>query len=171
MSCRCPFIKICLTQMPSVFKLWTYTNGLGKVPTPCGSLGDIFYIIFMNQELSIKIIRELEKTPEQSQRALSKRCGVSLGSIHYCINALVEKGYVKARNFRNAQNKLAYAYILTPSGMNLKKELTLAFLRRKQEEYEALQREIKELEEDLERWRRCSWLLKRGEQASKSFAW
>ena len=65
------------------------------------------------------------------------------------MNALVEKGYVKARNFKNAQNKLAYAYILTPSGMNLKKELTLAFLKRKQAEYEALQKEIKSLEEDL----------------------
>jgi len=61
----------------------------------------------------------------------------------------VEKGYEKARNFKNAQNKLAYAYILTPSGMNLKKELTLAFLKRKQAEYEALQKEIKSLEEDL----------------------
>ena len=126
-------------------------NGLGKLPTPCGSLRDVFYIIFMNQELSIRIIRELEKAPEQSQRALSKRCGVSLGSIHYCINALVEKGYVKARNFKNAQSKLAYAYILTPSGVNLKKELTLAFLNRKQAEYEALQKEIKLLEEDLAR--------------------
>jgi len=126
-------------------------NGLGKLPTPCGSLRDVFYIIFMNQELSIKIIRELEKAPEQSQRVLSKRCGVSLGSVHYCINALVEKGYVKARNFKNAKSKLAYAYILTPSGINLKKELTLAFLKRKQAEYEALQKEIKSLEEDLAR--------------------
>ena len=112
---------------------------------------DVFYIIFMNQELSIKIIRELEKAPEQSQRALSKRCGVSLGSVHYCINALVERGYVKAMNFKNAQNKLAYAYILTPSGMSLKKELTLTFLKRKQAEYEALQKEIKALEKDLAR--------------------
>ena len=105
----------------------------------------------MNSELSIKIIRELEKAPKQSQRALSKQCGVSLGSIHYCIKALVVKGYVKAKNFRNAQNKLAYAYILTPSGINLKKELTLDFLKRKQAKYEALQKEIKALEEDLAR--------------------
>ena len=96
-------------------------------------------------------MKALEKAPEQSQRALSKRCGVSLGSIHYCLNALIEKGYVKAQNFKNAQNKLAYAYILTPAGINLKKELTIAFLRRKQAEYEALQKEIKALEEDLGR--------------------
>ena len=103
----------------------------------------------MNQSLSIKIIRELEKDPEQSQRALSKRCGVSVGSIHYCIKALVEKGYVESKNFKNAHKKLAYAYYLTPSGINLKKELSLAFLKRKQAEYETLQKEIKALQEDL----------------------
>ena len=105
----------------------------------------------MNVELSIKLIRALEKAPEQSQRDLSENCGVSLGSIHYCLSALIKKGYVKAQNFKNAQNKLAYAYILTPSGINLKKELTLAFLKRKQDEYEALQKEIKVLEDDLAR--------------------
>lgn len=103
----------------------------------------------MNIDLSIKIIREIQKSPAQSQRALSKSCGVSLGSIHYCIKALMKKGYVKSKNFKNAQNKLAYAYILTPSGINLKKELTFAFLKSKQAEYEALQDEIKALEEDL----------------------
>ena len=107
MGFRSPVWKINLTEMLDVFNLWTDTNGWGEPPTPCGSLRGVFYIIFMNQELSIKIIRELEKAPEQSQRELSKRCGVSLGSAHYCINALVIKGYVKARNFKNAQNKLA----------------------------------------------------------------
>lgn len=105
----------------------------------------------MNERLSFEVMRELESQPEQSQRSLSESCGVSLGSIHYCLNALIEKGHVKTQNFKNAKNKLAYAYILTPSGINLKKDLTLAFLRRKQAEYEALQREIKALKEDLAR--------------------
>ena len=126
-------------------------DGLGRFPTPCGSLRVVFYISFMNHELSIKIIRELEKAPKQSQRALSKRFGVCVGSIHYCIKALVEKGYVKARNFKNAQNKLAYSYILTPRGIGLKKELTLAFLKRKQAEYEVLQKEIMALKDELAR--------------------
>ena len=103
----------------------------------------------MNNSLSLQVIKALERAPEQSQRALSQSCGVSLGSVHYCLNALIEKGYVKAKNFRNAQNKIAYAYILTPAGLNLKTELTLAFLKRKQAEYESLQKEIAELEEDL----------------------
>ena len=118
---------------------------------PCGSLCKSNFALPMNQELSIKLIRELEKAPKQSQRALSESCEVSLGSIHYCLNALIEKGYVKAKNFRNAQNKMAYAYVLTPSGISLKKELTVAFLKRKQAEYEALQKEIRALEEDLAR--------------------
>jgi EPS-associated MarR family transcriptional regulator len=103
----------------------------------------------MKVELSIKLIRALEKAPEQSQRDLSKKCGVSLGSIHYCLNALIKKGYVKAQNFKNAQNKIAYAYILTPSGLVLKKELAISFLKRKQVEYIALQKEIELLKDDL----------------------
>ena len=103
----------------------------------------------MNIDLSIKIIKEIQKNPSQSQRKLSKSCGVSLGSVHYCINALVEKGHVKLKNFRKAQNKLAYAYILTSSGINLKRELTLEFLRSKQAEYEELQKEIEKLKKDL----------------------
>ena len=105
----------------------------------------------MNDELSIKLFRELEKNPEQSQRALSLSCCVSLGSIHHCLNALIKKGYVKAKNFKNAKNKLAYAYILTPSGLNIKKELYSAFLKRKQAEYAALQKEIAILQKDLRR--------------------
>lgn len=103
----------------------------------------------MNFELSIKVFRELEKNPEQSQRELSQSCSVSVGSVHYCLKALVEKGHLKVKNFKNVQNRLAYAYIITPTGINLKKELTIAFLKRKQAEYKLLQREIKVLEEEL----------------------
>ncbi len=105
----------------------------------------------MNIALSVKLFIELKKNPEQSQRALSKRCGVSLGSVHYCLSALVNQGYIKAMNFKNEKNKVAYSYILTPSGINLKKELTLVFLNSKQAKYEALREEIKVLKKELKR--------------------
>ena len=79
---------------------------------------------------------------------MSGRCGVSLGSIHYCLNALIKKGYVKVQNFRNAQNKMVYAYTLTPSGLN-HKELTINFLKNKRSEYISLQKEIELLEEEI----------------------
>lgn len=120
------------------------------IPTLCGSFKVNFHLsVDVNNSLSFQVIKALEKAPKQSQRTLSERCGVSLGSIHYCLNALIEKGYVKAQNFKNAQNKLAYAYILTPLGLNLKKELTIAFLKHKQAEYLALQKEIRALKKDL----------------------
>ena len=104
-----------------------------------------------NYELPIKLFKELEKSSKQSQRALSKQCGVSLGSIHYCLSTLVKRGYVISKNFKNEKNKLAYAYVLTPSGINFKKELTMAFLKTKKIEYKALQKVIKGLEDELKR--------------------
>ena len=84
----------------------------------------------------------LEKNPETSQRALSKELNVSLGALNYTLNALIEKGLIKAKNFRNNENRWIYAYILTPKGMREKGALTVRFLGRKMREYEALQREI-----------------------------
>ena len=67
---------------------------------PCGSLCESNFAILMNTELSIKLIRELEKAPKQSQRALSQSCGVSLGSIHYCLNALIRKRLCESEEFQ-----------------------------------------------------------------------
>lgn len=105
--------------------------------------------MLMNEVLSIKLFREFEQSPAQSHRSLSLRFDTTLGSIHYCVNALIKKGYVKAKNFKNAQNKLAYAYILTPTGITRKRELALAFLSLELAEFEALHKEIKSLEDDL----------------------
>lgn len=96
-------------------------------------------------------MRTLENEPEHSQRELAKNFGVSLGSVNFCLKELIKKGYVKAKNFKNSRNKSAFAYILTPSGLQHKTELTIAFLKRKQREYEELQEEILRLREDLKR--------------------
>tara|TARA_B100001093_G_C26239959_1_gene763939 strand:- start:85 stop:438 length:354 start_codon:yes stop_codon:yes gene_type:complete len=105
--------------------------------------------VTMNSFLEINLIRELEKQPQLSQRQLSKRCHVSLGSIHYCLSALIEKGFIKAINFKNSKNKLAYSYILTPTGIAHKKKITMEFLKRKQLEFELIKTEIDELEGEL----------------------
>ena len=65
------------------------------------------------------------------------------------LRALVEMGLLTARNFRSNQNKLAYAYLLTPSGIAQKAELTRGYLERKTAEYEALKDEIELLQADL----------------------
>jgi EPS-associated MarR family transcriptional regulator len=101
-------------------------------------------------EAHYKLLRLIESRPDATQRELAQALGVSLGKVNYCVNALIEKGLVKARNFRNSHNKLAYAYLLTPRGIEQKTAVTVQFLRRKVSEYEALKREIAELKREVE---------------------
>ena len=97
-------------------------------------------------ETEFQVMRELAQAPIGSQRALARRLGVSLGLVNFCLKALAEKGWVKAENFRKNPQKSQYLYVLTPQGVREKARLTLAFLERKQAEYERLQDEIRELE-------------------------
>jgi EPS-associated MarR family transcriptional regulator len=99
----------------------------------------------MDEELRLRILRLLTESPDLPQRELAHRLGLSLGKTNYCLRALVEKGWVKVNNFRNSQNKLAYAYVLTPQGIRAKTLVTAAFLRHKQQEYVRLEHEISDL--------------------------
>jgi EPS-associated MarR family transcriptional regulator len=105
----------------------------------------------MDEELRLRLLRLLTESPELSQRDVAHRLGLSLGKTNYCLRALIDKGWVKANNFRNSQNKLAYAYVLTPSGLKAKGSATTAFLRRKQLEFAQLEQEIAELREEVSR--------------------
>ena len=94
---------------------------------------------------SYGLLKTLENNPSLSQRDLAKHLGISLGKVNFCINALVEKGCLKVNNFRNSDNKLAYAYLLTPKGVEQKARMTVEFLQIKVREYERLRAEIEEL--------------------------
>lgn len=76
--------------------------------------------------------------------------GISLGKVNYCVKALIEKGWIKTSNFKNSKNKMAYAYILTPEGLEQKSLITVRFLRHKIQEYEAHKLEIARLQEEVE---------------------
>lgn len=97
----------------------------------------------LTDEYRYKILKLVEANPEISQRALAKKLGVSLGKANFCLKALIEVGLLKATNFRNSQNKLAYMYLLTPTGLEEKSNITVRFLKAKLQEYELLQKEIK----------------------------
>jgi EPS-associated MarR family transcriptional regulator len=100
---------------------------------------------------SYGLLKTLEDNPSLSQRDLAKRLGISLGKVNFCLNALVEKGCLKVNNFRNSDNKLAYAYLLTPRGVDEKARMTVRFLKYKMQEYERLRMEIEELKREAER--------------------
>ena len=99
----------------------------------------------LTDEYRYKILKILEANPEISQRDLARDLGVSLGRANFCLKALIEKGLLKATNFRNSQNKLAYMYFLTPSGIEEKSAITAQFLKIKMQEYADLEAEIDQL--------------------------
>lgn len=101
------------------------------------------------EETQLKILQILEKEPDISQRRMAEDLGVSLGKVNYCLKALVEKGWVKVNDFKKHNNKLAYAYFLTPHGMEEKARITVRFLKRKMAEYDALKEEIERLREEV----------------------
>jgi MarR family transcriptional regulator, temperature-dependent positive regulator of motility len=105
----------------------------------------------LTDEMRYKLMRVLENNPAASQRELARELGVSLGRVNYCLRALISHGFIKAKNFHKSDNKIAYRYLLTASGLEQKANLTLNFLKTKTQEYEALRLEIEGLRRELER--------------------
>lgn len=96
-----------------------------------------------------KVMNLIHKNPDISQRELAQKTGISLGSMHYCLKALAQRGWVKAENFKNNPDKSVYLYLLTPEGIAQKSKLAIDFLRRKKQEYDELKKEIEQLTEEL----------------------
>jgi|TARA_B110000196_G_scaffold304077_1_gene300500 EPS-associated MarR family transcriptional regulator len=103
-----------------------------------------------NKDDDIYMLRYLEKKQEVSQREIAQHLGISLGKVNFILNALVEKGIIKAKNFKNNKNKRAYAYFLTPEGIKEKAKMTLGFFKRKNNEYDNLKIELRLLEKEVE---------------------
>ena len=100
----------------------------------------------LQEDTHFRVLSLLESQPDLNQREMAKALGVSLGGVNYCLRALAAKGLVKMHNFQENENKLGYAYLLTPHGIKEKLSLTASFLQRKQQEYAALKAEIEALQ-------------------------
>jgi len=103
----------------------------------------------MDEEVSYKLLKLIEQHPNLSQRDLAKEMGISLGKTNYCIKGLMDKGWLKARNFKNSNNKIAYAYVFTPKGLREKSRITARYLKRKASEFETLKSEIEKLRREV----------------------
>jgi len=101
------------------------------------------------EDTHFRIMRILQENPDLTQRELADRLGMSVSGLNYCLNALIEKGFVKMGNFQKSKNKFKYVYLLTPKGIAEKVSLTSRFLKRKMDEYEALKVEIETLKAEV----------------------
>jgi EPS-associated MarR family transcriptional regulator len=103
----------------------------------------------ISDESRYRLLRYLQEHPEASQRDLARHLGISVGKVNYCLHALIERGLLKVRNFKNSKNKRTYAYHLTPKGIEEKVNVTYAFLRRKMAEYDAVSAEVERLSREV----------------------
>jgi EPS-associated MarR family transcriptional regulator len=110
----------------------------------------------LTDEVKYKLLKLLKDNPGMSQRAVARELGLSLGRVNYCLRALIERGFVKTASFKNSQNKSAYLYLLTPSGIQHKTRVTARFLQWKLREYEQLRVEIESLRNEAADARRRS---------------
>ena len=103
----------------------------------------------LSEELELRTLKLLTENPHLTQRELASQLGISLGKAHYILKALVNVGGIKLGNFRRSDNKLGYAYLLTPQGLVEKSAITRRFLLRKQGEYVQLRTEIEMLQREV----------------------
>ena len=89
-------------------------------------------------EDQLDLMHIIEKDGKASQRLISQHSGFSIGKVNYCLKALVDIGFIKIHNFKNSNNKLNYAYILTPKGIQEKTVITKQFIIKKKQEYDKL---------------------------------
>ena len=102
----------------------------------------------LQEDTYFRVLRILQDRPDVTQREIAQLLGVSTSGLNYCLNALIDKGWVKVHNFSESKNKFGYVYLLTPSGIAEKATLTGRFLQRKLLEYEALRSEIESLSDE-----------------------
>ena len=95
-----------------------------------------------NNPDKFNVLRKINSNPNISQRELAYQLNLSLGKVNYCLRSLKNKGLVKIKNFKKSENKLRYAYILTPKGIAEKTKITINFMKKKMKEYEELKKEI-----------------------------
>ena len=101
-------------------------------------------------ETHFRVMRILQDNPDLTQRELAQKLGISVGGLNYCLNALIDKGFVKVSNFQQSKNKFKYVYLLTPQGFAEKVLMTSRFLKRKMDEYDALKGEIEALKAEVD---------------------
>jgi EPS-associated MarR family transcriptional regulator len=106
--------------------------------------------IHLQEDVKFRVMRLIQENPNITQRELAVKLGISLGGLNYCLRALIAKGLVKMHNFNQAENKLKYVYVLTPSGIKERSSLAYRFLERKIKEYEDLRVEINALKSEVE---------------------
>ena len=94
--------------------------------------------------IELQVLESLAEN--KTQTTIAQELTMAIGKVNYIANALIEKGFIKAGNFVNAENKKKYKYLLTEKGLDEKITITKKFIKIKKAEYEKMQRELEKYE-------------------------
>ena len=89
-------------------------------------------------EDQLDLMHIIECDSNTSQRQIAQKTGLSIGKVNYCLKALINIGFIKVDNFTKSTQKINYAYILTPKGIQEKAAITKQFIIKKKQEYDKL---------------------------------
>ena len=94
----------------------------------------------------LRLMSEVDETPEVNQRQLSLRLGIALGLTNVLLKNLVQKGYVRVSN-ASWKRRL---YNLTPEGLAHKLRLTTGYISRVLDHYQNVRQTLREQMERLD---------------------
>jgi len=88
-----------------------------------------------NSYRELKLLEEVSRTPESSQRRLASHLGVAVGVTNVLIKSLARNGYIRMVRVK----RRSWIYLLTPSGIARKVQLTFAYVENFLDHYRRIQ--------------------------------
>ena len=93
----------------------------------------------------LRVLSEVDRNPQVSQRALSRRLGIALGLTNLVVRNLAQKGYVRVTQ----TSWKRWVYLVTPEGFTRKVNLMVGYIHRVLDHYRQVRETLREQLEPL----------------------
>ena len=100
-----------------------------------------------DDEIVYKLLKSIEKSPKTNQRKLANELGISLGSVNYFLNDIIDKGLVSVSE-TTTNKRRACLYHLTPAGLTERAAVTMRYLQFLLQLQKSMNLEIETLREE-----------------------
>ena len=100
-----------------------------------------------DDEIVYKLLKSIEKSPKTNQRKLANELGISLGSVNFFLNDIIDKGLVSVSE-TTTNKRRACLYHLTPAGLTERAAVTMRYLQSLLQLQKSMNLEIETLREE-----------------------
>jgi len=99
----------------------------------------------VQDELTYKLLKLIQKSPQLSQREMAEHLGISLGKTNATIKSLIDKGLITIQEVIRQGPKVPFIYNLTPLGIRELPRIAAWYLAQKENQIKELQQEVQEI--------------------------